>query len=70
MGGAAFYLDESPNRNLWAIGAGVMLTSIPYTYAVMIKDINELLEDDVIDNKGMLIVWENVNVLLCSSGIN
>ncbi|KAJ8313738.1 hypothetical protein KUTeg_008299 [Tegillarca granosa] len=61
-GGLSYYFDESDDKWLWAVGAGVMSTIWPWTMFVMIPDINRLLKEDVIEERGEKWVRENIGV--------
>ncbi|OWF39514.1 hypothetical protein KP79_PYT11120 [Mizuhopecten yessoensis] len=51
-GSAVSYLDDTDNRWYWLAGAGAMLSVIPFTIFVMLPDMNKLLKDDVIEQRG------------------
>lgn len=52
-GATVYYLDEeSDNRLLWLVGAGVFISVWPWTLIVMIPDINKNLQDDVLETAG------------------
>ncbi|XP_060079742.1 uncharacterized protein LOC132559149 [Ylistrum balloti] len=60
-GSIACYLDDTDNKYYWLAGAGTMFSLIPYTMFVIIPDVNILLKDDVIEQRGEEWVRTNVD---------
>lgn len=47
------YNTTGADRNLWLAGMGVILSVLPFTKIVMLSDIQALLNDNVIKEKGI-----------------